>query len=64
MTKLKEKRLERGFTQHELSIRSDVKLRTIQEYEQGRKDINKAESLTVYKLSKGLGCRMEELLEI
>ena len=36
----------------------------VQHYEQGFHDINKAEAMTVYKLAKALGCRMEDLLQL
>lgn len=36
----------------------------IQSYEQGAKDINKAQAITVYKLSKALNVKIEDLLEI
>jgi hypothetical protein len=36
----------------------------IQKYEAGFKDINKAQALTLYKLSQALSCTIEDLLEI
>lgn len=63
-TKLQQIRKSRDLTQLELSIYSRVKLRTIQELEQGRKDINKAEALNVYNLAEALGVAVSELLEI
>lgn len=62
--KLKEIRESRGLSQAELAKLSDVKLRNIQAYEQGYKDINKAEVLRVYQLAKALKCRIEDLIEI
>lgn len=50
-------------SQSELSKLSGVSLRSIQMYEQRRKDINKAEVQTVQKLSKALGCQIEDLIE-
>ena len=50
-------------TQSKLSEISGVNLRTLQDYEQGRKDINKAEAMTVYKLAEALDCNVWELLE-
>ena len=52
-----------GLSQSKLSELANVNLSMIQFYEQGFKDINKAEALTVYKLAQALNCRMEELLE-
>lgn len=51
-------------TQKTLSERSGVNLRMIQHYEQGVKDINKAQSITLYKLAKALKCDMEDLLDL
>ena len=42
---------------------SGVSLRSIQMYEQRNKDINKAQSESLYRLAKALGCTMEDLLE-
>ena len=61
--KLKEIRESRGLTQAELAKLSDVNLRLIQAYEQGLKDINKGAVITIYKLSKALHCRIEDLIE-
>ena len=47
----------------ELSKLSGVSLRSIQVYEQRNKDINKASLETVYRLSKALGCTVEDLIE-
>ena len=49
--------------QAELAKRSQVSLRSIQMYEQRNKDINKASAETVLRLSRVLGCTMEDLLE-
>jgi DNA-binding Xre family transcriptional regulator len=62
-TNLKRIRTIYGCTQTELSQRSGVSLRSIQMYEQRNKDINKASVDTVYRLSKALGCVMEDLIE-
>lgn len=64
MSKLKEARERAGLTQKELSERSGVNLRTIQDYEQGRKSINKAQGLTLYRLANALNVTIEELLEL
>lgn len=36
----------------------------LQKYEQGDRDLNKAQAETVYKLAKALNCKMEELIDI
>ena len=62
-TNLKRIRTAYGCTQAELAHRSQVSLRSIQMYEQRNKDINKASAETVLRLSRVLGCTMEDLLE-
>lgn len=62
-TKLKQIRESRGISQIELSEKSGVNLRSIQMYEQKVNDIDKAQSQTLYKLSRVLGCGIEDLLE-
>lgn len=51
-----------GLSQSQLAERAGVKLRTLQQYESGAKDINKAAVDTVRRLAKTLHCRMEILL--
>lgn len=53
-----------GLSQRLLAERSGVSVRMIEQYEQKKKDINRASSATVYQLSRALNCRMEDLLEI
>ena len=62
-TNLKRIRTTYGCTQAELARQSGVSLRSIQMYEQRHKDINKASAETLYRLSKVLGCTMENLVE-
>ncbi len=62
-TRLKRIRENRGISQTELSRLSGVNLRSIQMYEQKENDIDKAQSGTLYKLSRVLGCTIEDLLE-
>lgn len=63
-TRLKTYREARGCSQSSLSKLSGVSLRSIQMYEQKQKDINKASAVTLLQLSKALGCKMEDLLEL
>lgn len=53
----------RGFSRKELAERSGINLRSLQDYEQGHKNISSAKGETLYRLSLALGCRMEELLD-
>ena len=50
-------------SQSKLAQFSGVNVRMIQHYEQGVKDINKAQAITVYKLACALHCTVEDLLE-
>lgn len=62
-SKLKQIRESRGLSQTELAVESGVHLRSIQMYEQKANDIDKAQAKTLYKLSRVLGCEIEDLLE-
>ena len=62
-TRLRERRSNCGLSQSELAAEADVPLRQIQLFEQGQRDINKTSAITLYKLSKALHCKMEDLLE-
>ena len=62
-THLKTIRENRGISQAELAKLSGVSLRSIQMYEQKINHIDKAQAGTVYKLSRVLGCTVEDLLE-
>lgn len=62
-TNLKRIRNVYGCTQAELAKASGVTLRSIQMYEQRRKDINKASAETLYRIAKVLGCTIEDLIE-
>ena len=62
-TRLKRVRSAYGCSQSRLSEMSGVGLRSIQMYEQRRKDINKAEAESVLRLARALGCEIEDLME-
>ena len=49
-------------SQNTLAQRSGVSVRMIEQYEQGRKDISRASVSTIYRLSRVLGCRVEDLI--
>lgn len=63
MSKLKTIRESKEMSQSKLAEVSGVNLRTLQYYEQGYKDINKAQGITLLKLSQALECTIEDLLE-
>ena len=62
-TNLKMIRTKLNLTQKELSDISGVPVRTIQQYEQRQKNINKAQTEYLVMLSKALSCKIEDLLE-
>lgn len=62
-TNLKLLRKKAGLTQQELAEQSGIPLRTLQQYEQRQKDINKAQAGYLVILARVLCCRMEELME-
>ena len=63
-TNLKRLRRQAGLTQRELAEKSGISLRTIQQYEQRKKNINKAQIDTLIPLSKALYCDVRDLLEL
>lgn len=64
MSRLKKIREDKNLTQTQLAEASGVNLRILQHYEQGYKDINKAQALTLQKLARVLECKIEDLLEV
>lgn len=62
-TKLRRIRESRGLSQAELAVQSGINIRNIQMYEQRVNNIDKAQAHILYKLSRTLGCDIEELLE-
>ena len=62
-THLKEMRLRNGLSQSQLAAASGVPLRTIQQYEQRRKDIRKAGFESIMALSEALHCEPADLME-
>ena len=62
-TNLKAMRTLAGLSQSELAGQADVPVRTIQQYEQRQKDINKAQAETLLRLARALNCNVEDLME-
>ena len=52
----------REYSQRILSEKAGINLRTLQQYETGAKDINKASVSSVVALAKALDCEVEDLL--
>ena len=63
MTNLKRIRLASNMSQNKLAEVSGVSVRMIQHYEQGVKDINKAQAITLLWLSQALKVRIEDIME-
>lgn len=61
-SRLKEMREKKNLSQSQLSEKSGVPLRNIQAYEQGYKDINKAQVVTVLDLADALECSVRAIL--
>jgi DNA-binding transcriptional regulator YiaG len=63
-TRIRRQRKMSGLSQARLAEYADVPLRQIQLFEQRQRDINKTSAINLYKLSKALHCRMEDLIEL
>lgn len=62
-TNLKIIRTAAGLSQRQLADKAEVSIRNIQMYEQRHNDINKAQADILFRLSKTLGCNIEDLFE-
>ena len=62
-TQIKKIRKQNGLSQSQLAKASGVPLRTIQQYEQGQKDINRARAEYLIMLAASLNCEPHMLLE-
>ncbi|MBP1567843.1 MAG: helix-turn-helix transcriptional regulator, partial [Oscillospiraceae bacterium] len=56
-------RRESGLSQSQLAAESGISVRTIQNYEQRVKDINKAQADNLMMIAYVLNCSMEDLME-
>lgn len=63
MTNLKRYRENKNLSQRQLSEQTGVNLRTLQDYEQGRKPLGQAAALTVLRIAKALGVTVEDLIK-
>lgn len=59
---LKELRLNKGLSQSQLAQATDISIRTLQQYEQGNRDINGCRLKTLIKLSNVLECSIVDIL--
>lgn len=62
-TRLKYYRRKLGLSQRQLAENADIPVRTIQQYEQRQKNINKAQAEYLIRLASVLGCSERELME-
>ena len=62
-TKLKQLRQRAGLSQSELAALSGVPVRTVQQYEQRQKSINKAQAEYLVMMAQVLNCNAEDLIE-
>lgn len=59
---MKELRKKIGLTRAQLAEETGINFRTLEAYEQGRKDINGAKLKTLLKLCQALDCKLEDLI--
>lgn len=62
MSKLKELRESTGLSQSQLAEKAELSKRTLQEIEQGRRDINGMKLLTLLRLCRALNCDLPDIL--
>lgn len=63
-TNLKRIRTQAGLSQRELADSAGISVRQIQLFEQRQRNINHTQAISLWKLSRILGCKSEDLLEI
>jgi len=63
MNNLQKIRQQNGYTQKELSDKTDISLNMITKYEQQYKDINGAKLRTLLKLCLALNCNLSDILD-
>ena len=62
MTKLEQIRKNQKMTRKELAEKSGINIRTIESYEQKRRNLKNAKMKTLIKLSSALKCKIEDLI--
>lgn len=61
-TRLKEQREKAGLSQGKLADKTGLSVRTLQDYEQGRKNLNGAKVVTLLTLCEALDCKLSALI--
>lgn len=64
MTNLKRLRTDAGLSQSQFSELTGISVRSIQHYEQGARDINKAQGIILLKFARALKVNIEDIMEI
>lgn len=59
---LKERRNGSGLKQREVAEMTGIDIKTVQDFESGRKDIHRAAAATVKKMAEAYGCSMEDII--
>lgn len=60
--KLKEQRKAAGLSQSQLADATGISYRVLQNYEQGVRDVNKAQLATLLRICKSLDCRLSDII--
>ncbi|MCL2111309.1 MAG: helix-turn-helix domain-containing protein [Clostridiales bacterium] len=60
--KLKAMREAAGFSQSQFATATGITVKNVQNYEQGKRDLNGAKLATILKFCATLSCRMEDVL--
>lgn len=63
MNNLKKYRTQAGLTQPQLADLVGISVRTLQDYEQGRKPLEGARAITVLNMARVLCCTVEDLID-
>ena len=63
MRNLRKYRLKKDWSKKELAEHTGVSVNMIVKYENGERDINKAQIETLAKLAQALDCKLQDLLE-
>ena len=64
MTNLKRIRTSAGLSQSQLAELSGISVRSLQHYEQGARDINKAQAIILLQFARALKVNIEDIMEI
>lgn len=59
---IQERREALGMSQRKFALQNDINYRTLQDYEQGRKPVESIKGDVLLRISRGLGCSIEDIL--